>query len=100
MEDGEDEQGNYHVLGLVIPALKLNGLKLYVEYGVLPSGFMQAVISNDLRRSLERADDTNLPLIPAYVSWLYNEAPAASWGSPDKMAEWVSRKKGAQRDGN
>ena len=92
MEEREDEHGNYHAHGLSIPAFKLNALKFFVEHGTLPGGFMQAVISNDLRGAVERADELNLPLIPAYVNWLYNEAPAPCWGSHKKMVEWANRK--------
>jgi hypothetical protein len=83
--EGEDAIGRYHFRGMVIPAYMLNSLKIYVEHGQIPGSFLQAVICNDLRAAVERADANNITILPAYVSWLYNEAPAQCWGSPYQM---------------
>ena len=36
------------------------GVKRYIERGVLPGDFLQAVICNDLKESFGRADDINI----------------------------------------
>jgi hypothetical protein len=36
-----------------------------------------------------RADTSNLYNLPAYVIYLYNEMPAACWGSPEKVKAWL-----------
>lgn len=63
-------------------------LKRYVEDGVPVGDFLRAVIENDLRGAVSRADDTNLPLISEYVRWLYNSAPALCWGGRGVTSTW------------
>jgi hypothetical protein len=59
------------------------GLELYFERGIEPGSFMTAVLCNDLKGACARADWMNQRLIFQTVEWLYNEAPAGSWGSPE-----------------
>lgn len=65
------------------------GVEAYIEQGVLPGGFLQAVIRNDLSGAFGRADAGNLERIFDIVSFWYNEAPGACWGSREKMEAWV-----------
>ena len=67
----------------------LDGIKRYVEQRVPPGDFLTAVLCNDLREACGRADDGNLANLPAYVAYLYNEAPGACWGSKEKMLAWL-----------
>ena len=60
----------------------------YVMGGSAVGGFLQAVISNDLKGAVNRADSGNLPLIPVVVCWLYNKAPSNCWGSVEAYDEW------------
>ena len=73
----------------VIPDRMIGGLIRYINEGVVPGGFLLAVLDNDLREACGRADSENLSLLPAYVAFLYNEAPAGCSGSPGKVAAWV-----------
>jgi hypothetical protein len=57
--------------------------------------FLTAVICNDLRKSVGYADDENLPLLPVYVRWFYNVAPAGCFGSAPVMAAWLEQGKQA-----
>lgn len=77
--------------GMVIPARMLPGLRRWIEQGIVPGEFLQAVLRNDFRAACERADDKNARILPAYVIYLYNEAPAACWGSLEKVNAWVKR---------
>lgn len=70
-------------------AKNLDGLKRYVEHRAPPGCFLRAVLENDLKGAVARADDENQRVIPIYVFWLYNEAPAACWGSPAAVEEWL-----------
>lgn len=56
-----------------------------------PGDFLWAIITNNLRDAVQRADNYNIHLIPAYVSWFYNEAPSACWGSVEKATAWQTR---------
>jgi hypothetical protein len=54
-----------------------------------PGDFLEAVLCNNLKEAVGRADDTNLPALPSLVGWLYNFAPSSAWGSPEKVTSWL-----------
>lgn len=83
---------SYTFRGMTIPDDMMEGLVDYVEHGIEPGHFLCAVISNDLHEACGRADDRNLPIIAAYVAWLYNEAPSTCWGSKAKMEAYIAEK--------
>lgn len=76
-----------------IQASLVEALELYVRDGALPGDFLQAVLRNDLTEACARADWINIRNIPAFAAWLHNEAPIPSWGSAEKVAAWVDRRK-------
>jgi hypothetical protein len=82
--------------GHFIPDYMMPGLLRYVEHGILPGSFLQAVLRNDFREVVSRADDLNLQNLRAYSVYLYNEAPGACYGSPEKVAAWVALKAAAR----
>ncbi len=67
----------------------LGDLKRYVEHRIPPCDFIEAVICNDLREAVGRADHNNMRNLPAFVSYLYNEAPRNCWGSKEIMTAWL-----------
>lgn len=73
------------------------GLKRYFEEGIIPGGFLRAIISNDLKSACAQADDTNIHLLVETVRWFYNEVPAPAWGSPEYMYDWANIRQEAQR---
>ena len=75
--------------GMHIPERMMGGIMRWIEHGIQPGDFLMAVITNDLCEAVGGADDENIHLIPAYVSYFYNEAPAQCWGSPEKAAAWI-----------
>lgn len=66
------------------------GVQRYIEHGIAPGGFLTAVIRNDLRDAIGRADDTLLPLLPEIVRWFHWEAPGLCWGSRENMHGWMA----------
>lgn len=72
-----------------IPERMMGGMKRYVNDKVKPGNFLTAVIQNDLCGALGQADDENMRNLPAFVGWLYNEAPMACWGSKERMHNWL-----------
>jgi len=87
----DDPLYSYVFQGFYIPPRMNGGLKRYVLDGVRPGQFLEAVISNDLRESVGRADDENMRNLPAYAAFLYNYFPAGSWGSPQAMEKWIDK---------
>jgi hypothetical protein len=69
----------------------IGGLRRYIEQGIGPGHFLSALLSNNLRASVERADDINRRAIVDYVKFLYNYAPAGAGGSPEKFEAWIAR---------
>lgn len=61
----------------------------YVRERTYVGGFLAAVLENDLRNAVSRADGLNLSLLPDYVRYLYNHCPAPCWGSPEKVEAWL-----------
>jgi hypothetical protein len=75
----------------LIPEYMHGGIRRYVEEGKQPGDFLTAVICNDLLRSVERADDTNIRLLARYVMFFYNYTPHDCWGSEDKVKAWIAK---------
>jgi hypothetical protein len=61
----------------------------YVLEGIPTGDFLRALLSNDLKETLARADDTSILAVRALVRWLYNEAPAPCWGSREAVTKWI-----------
>ena len=67
-------------------------LDRYIQNHIPTGGFLEAVLSNDLRNALDRADDENLWLLPIIGAWLFNEAPAICWGSRERVSDWLAKR--------
>ena len=65
--------------------------KLYIELGTPPGGFLEAVLCNRLVESFGKADQINRLAMYAWTTWLWNEAPMGSWGTPEKVDAWIAK---------
>lgn len=72
-----------------LPIGLAGAMQRYIENRIPPGHFLTAVLSNDLSEACGRADDDNRHRLFEIVSWVYNEAPSACWGSPQRVAEWL-----------
>jgi hypothetical protein len=72
-----------------LPEYMRGGMQRYIQDGVAPGDFLQAVLKNDLMHAVGQADDANVKLLPLYVRWLYNEVPGAAWGSEENFKNWI-----------
>jgi len=75
-----------------IPDHMTGAIGRYIEHGILPGSFLTAVLENNLIEAVGRADSVNVHELPAYVGYLYNEAPADCYGSKELVSAWVSKK--------
>ena len=66
------------------------GLVRYFRDGILPGGFLQAVLCNDLRQATRRGDPWALRRLADLVDVLVEVAPAAAWGSRDAVLAWTT----------
>ena len=64
------------------------GVKRWVEHGVMPGSFLRAVLENDLKGAVGNADSNNLAALRYWVEWFYDYAPAGCWGSALKVRAW------------
>jgi len=76
-----------------LPGSLQNGMKRYIEEGVIPGHFLRAVLENNLSESFARADDMNRLHMYDIVSWMYNEAPIDCWGSEKKVKAWIEMRR-------
>ena len=60
----------------------------WIENGIKPGSFGEALLSNDLKETFGRADHINKHHIGTTLAWFYNYAPCHCWGSPENVAEW------------
>jgi hypothetical protein len=70
------------------------GIVRYVLHGIEPGGFLTAVITNNLKESMGKADLENRRALFNIVSWFYNHAPADCWGSAARMSAWIIARRG------
>lgn len=76
-----------------LPDHMKKAVKNYLEEGIPPGHFLTAVLCNDLKEAIARADDINILALPNIVSWFYNNAPKACWGSEDNFNSWIESKR-------
>src|SRR5262249_47636391 len=75
----------YHV-----PAALQGGIVRYMVDGVLPDGFLQAVLCNNLVQACRQADSANIFRLRDVVDFLTACAPPNSWGSRERVLAWTS----------
>jgi hypothetical protein len=72
----------------LIPENMRPELLRWIEDGIRPGDFLNAIIENDLYRTFNIADDENIFRIQSYVKFFYNCTPIGCWGSIIKAKEW------------
>lgn len=73
-----------------VPESLRGGLIRYLLGGIIPGGFLTAVLTNDLRTAVTLASPVeHLLALPAIVRFLHNEAPSTCAGSPELVGAWI-----------
>lgn len=75
----------------MIPAHLRPGLLLWIEHGIVPGSFLQAVLANDLLNAVDHADEESMAGLRSLVQWLWNYAPAGCHGLA-RNAAWSTWK--------
>lgn len=73
-----------------VPAHLRPGLVSYIVNHRPPSGFLLAVLSNNLTDALHYGDDESRACLHEIVTFLVWDAPAMCWGSKDRVTAWLS----------
>lgn len=76
-----------------IPMHMIEELVQYILVGRPLGGFLYALLSNDLERAMRKADPINSGRLQNYLNFLDSYAPAACWGSQEKVSKWLGEKK-------
>ncbi len=74
-----------------LPEHMRGGARRYIERGIPPGNFMQAVIRNDLFDALGRADDINRHRLYDICCFFYNDAPSGCFGSLERLSTWMKQ---------
>lgn len=83
-----DYKKQYVSYGKYIPMRMMDGIFRWVNEGILPGDFLQAVIKNDLFGAVAGADDENQFNLLAYIHFFHNNTPGDCFGSSKKMLAW------------
>ena len=82
----------YHLAAHAIPDHRQAGLARYFAERRPTGSFLRAVLENDLCRAAMGADAVNLQSFRHYATFLKMMAPPESWGSPEKVKQWIEGK--------
>lgn len=82
---------------LIEPRFK-ESIDAYVAAGRPTGDFLRAVLCNDLRESIRRADENALDNLPHIVAYAYWEIPAPCWGNPERVREWSAKWSAMRRE--
>lgn len=85
-----------HPLEPYLPHHMREGMEMYLTRGIPPGGFMMAVLTNDLKGAVGRADLTNLKYLTNIVAYIYNHVPSIAQGSPAKVEAWIKHFSGEE----
>lgn len=85
MIQSEYRDRNFHQLS----DQDLDPIRRFIENKIPPGSFLEAVLRNNLKEAMGRADSRNRRRVFEYVEYLYNYAPATCWGSDEKYEAWL-----------
>jgi hypothetical protein len=70
----------------------IDSIRRYADLHCPTGGFLEAVLSNDLKEAFGRADEENFAALGEIVRYCYNEIPHCCWGSPEKVEKWLANR--------
>lgn len=88
--EGPSEDRQLTALEARIPTLLLEGLQRYAEHRIPAGGFLTAVLENNLKEAVQRADLQSQRSLTAIVMYCNNYLPRGSWGSPAAVRAWLA----------
>lgn len=76
---------------LKLPKYSSESLIQYILVGQPVGSFLDALLNNDLKGAVQKADDDNRKVIVQYVLFLTECAPYSCWGFSDATNQWIKR---------
>lgn len=83
----------------MLPENSIETYQNYVKFGWPPGSFHGSVLANDLRGAASHADHINKHLLFEHVEYLYNNVPAACWGSRETVLQWIEDRQQETQNG-
>lgn len=84
-----DEHFPVDFTGYNVPEHMHDTIERYINHRLHPGSFLEAVVCNDLKRAVDRADLVNQNCLAEYIRWFHNRAPATCWGSRENYEKWM-----------
>lgn len=75
----------------MIPTYMHEGIRMWVELGIMPGDFLRSVFENDLKGAASHADDVNRRLLADYAMFVIYYTPALCQGSKKIVLDWAER---------
>lgn len=72
-----------------VPETTARQLAVYVVSGVPPSGFVRALLENDLVQTFSRADEEHRLAMFDIVKFVYNVVPVIMCGNKGNVDSWI-----------
>jgi hypothetical protein len=73
----------------MIPKGIQDSLNDWLVHGNLQGAFIMAILENNLSRTINLSDDSNIGSIKEIINFVWNNFPASSWGSSESVKEWA-----------
>jgi len=86
-----DQQLDRAIVRECVPEFWRDELLNYARYGVPTGSFLQAVLSNELAETFNRADVESRRALPQIVAFVYNVLPYSCWGSRAIYQFWLTK---------
>jgi hypothetical protein len=67
-------------------------MRRYLGFHIRPGSFLQAVLRNDLKDAVLRADPDNLHRLRDIVLWIDKGVPGQAQGSQEAIEEWCKKR--------
>lgn len=78
----------------LVPAYMWPGIERYFADRIEPGGFLMSLLSGaSVMEVISKADDVNSDNLRNWCMFLYNYAPAGSYGSKEKVQSWLNDSK-------
>ena len=74
-----------------LPEHMQEGMRLYIERGIVPGSFLTAVLENNLIEAFGMADHINQAHMKEWCAFVYNELPGNCHGSPEIVSAWMAK---------
>jgi hypothetical protein len=74
-----------------VPEHLRDGIARFVLFGVPPGRFLEALLTNDLRRAATDSTPMSFASIPNTLSFLHWNVPMECHGTPARYEAWIKR---------